>query len=115
MPRTFQFDAARGALLVDVSGVFTDAEFCFGADATVRDPAFKADLRVLVDFSAVTKFTVSAHALEDFVRKRFFSSQARRAFVVNSGFGRVFVEYGKACGAPEQIRILEGARKRWPG
>lgn len=106
MPRTFHFDSERAALFVDVSGIFTDEEFRVGTDTTVRDPAFRADLRVLVDFSAVTKFSVSAQALEDFVQNRFFSSQARRAFVVREGFGRVFVEYGKSCGAPEKIRVF---------
>lgn len=92
---------------MNVSGVFTDDEFRLGAAVTVRDPDFRSDLRVLVDFSAVTEFAVSASALEEFVRSRFFSSKARRAFVVSAGFGRFFVEYGKACGAPEQIRIFD--------
>jgi hypothetical protein len=107
MPRTVQFDSERAALFVNVSGVFTDDEFRFGAAMTVRDRDFKADMRVLVDFSLVTEFRVSANALEEFVRNRLFSSRARRAFVVSSGFGRFFVEYGKSCGAPEQIRIFD--------
>jgi hypothetical protein len=106
MPRTYVVDHERDAIWVSVSGVFTEEEFRTGTDATVHEPGFHRSIRTLVDFSAVTEFKISAKALEEFVLRRFFSKDSRRAFVVGSGFGESFVEFGKILGAEEQIRVF---------
>ena len=106
MPREHYIDKERGAIFVMTSGVFTEMEFVAGAALTIADPDFHPDHRVLVDFSGVTRFEVSAFTLTEFVRKQAFSKKSRRAFVVGSGFGASFVNYGKASGAVEQIQIF---------
>lgn len=106
MPRSFHFDPQRDVLFVSAWGVFTDHEFTAGATATVTDPTFRADLRVLVDFLKVEELRVSAQTLAKFVEQRHFSARSRRAFLVNSHFAQAFVEIGKSFGAPEQIRVF---------
>jgi hypothetical protein len=106
MPRSCVFDTARNAILVEATGVFTEQEFRLGTAAAVKDPRFRPDMRTLVDFSGVTLFKISALALDEFVRGRHFSTEARRAFVVSPGFGATFVTFGMNCGVVEQIRIF---------
>lgn len=106
MPRNHVFDAEKGVIFVEAHGVFTDDEFRLGSDATLADPRFQRDLRTLVDFASVTEFRISAASLMAFVAKRAFSPTSRRAFVVGPGFGHIFVDFGKACGAKEQIQVF---------
>ena len=106
MPREHYFDKERGAIFVTATGVFTELEFTTGTSLTINEPDFQPDLRVLIDFSGVTRFDVSAKALVDFVSKQAFSKKARRAFVVERGFGASFVSFGKSSGALEQIQIF---------
>ena len=101
--------------MVSAHGVYTEEEFRNGIMMTTNDRRFRADARVLIDFTGVTELKISADAVSEFVKKQVFLPQARRAFVVKSGFEASFVEVGKLFGTVEQVQVFRdrGAAVSW--
>lgn len=93
MPWTYTFDSTRDVLIGTATGILTAEELKTGVMAVTHDPRFHPDIRIFLDYYAVTELALSAHTMEELAKIRVYSAKSRRAFLVSSALFAAFFGY----------------------
>lgn len=106
MPWTYAIDRECDVVLVTVSGILTGAELSAGARALIQDPGFHPDIRIFLDYHAVSEVRVSYDLVEAMASSRVYSAKSRRAFYVLPGFAQGVVRYYQAFAQAGQVEVF---------
>lgn len=90
MPATYVIDEDADLVLSRAWGTLTDGDLVANRDAMLADPAFRADLSQLWDFTRVERLDVTGAGVRSLAMGISpFSSLSRRAIIVtdDAGFG----------------------------
>ena len=85
MPWTYAIDKERDVLLITAAGILTAQELQFGVATATSDVSFHPDIRIFIDYRAVTNFGFSLDTVEAMASNQVYSPKSRRAFLVASG------------------------------
>ena len=115
MPAYFRIDKEHRLVLTTISGVFTLADGLAHQEKLLKDPDFAPTFSQLIDFTQVTKVQVGIEEVRRLAQPSIFSSDARRAILVNSelafGLARMFVVFRESSGEKgvRVFRVLDDA------
>jgi hypothetical protein len=115
MPAYFRIDKEHRLVLTTISGVFTLADGLAHQEKLLKDPDFAPTFSQLIDFTQVTKVQVGIEEVRRLAQTSIFSSDARRAILVNSelafGLARMFVVFRESSGEKgvRVFRVLDDA------
>lgn len=104
----YRVDPVSGSLLVRADGLVTGDELLRGAVAVANDPGFGDFARVLLDFSRVTEWTVTAEDLELFARHPRYSIDSRSAAIVRFGLPQGLFGFWAESAKPDTARVFHG-------
>lgn len=97
MPADFHVDAERRVVFSKGTGVLSQADVLDHMDRLMCHPDFLPEFDQLVDFRQLTKVALSSEEVRGLARRKIFSSQSKRAFVVATdlqfGLSRLFATY----------------------
>lgn len=109
MPRTHEIDVERHAVIIVGRGVVTESEMRSGAAALKSDPRLRPDMRILVDFAAVTSLELPTEATIRYAGKAtpHVSNQTRLAIVAATELIYGLMRAYQAFSTAGQIEIFK--------
>ena len=102
----YTIDRERDVVLITATGVLTADDLLTGVAKATRDPDFHPDIRILIDYLAVTDLKFSARTVETMAGYRIYSAKSRRAFLVTAGFAAGIFEYYRTYVTAEQMEVF---------
>jgi len=106
MSWTYAIDKERDVLLITASGVLTAHELRSGVATATTDVSFHPDIRILIDYRAVTKIGFSIDTVEAMASNRVYSPKSRRAFLVTSGFAAGIFQMYRTMAQAGIVRVF---------
>jgi hypothetical protein len=106
MPWTYTIDQERDAVLVTATGIVTGDELTAGAKTLAQDPGFHPDIRILLDYHAISELRVAYNVIETLASSRIYSEKSRRACYVQAGFGVGVGQYYQAFAQAGRVEVF---------
>lgn len=106
MPWNYVIDQERDAVLVTATGVVTGEELTAGVKTLVQDPGFHPDIRMLLDYHAISELRVSYNVIETLASSRVYSAKSRRACYVQVGFALGVGQYYQAFAQAGRVEVF---------
>ncbi len=91
MPAFYVIDKDRKAVFSSGKGMLTAADLMGHQERILKDPEFDPTYSQLLDFSGITEIEITSEDVRRLAQKNVFSSDSRRAFVVQDD-----LQYGLA-------------------
>jgi hypothetical protein len=109
MPVFYKIDKERRLVLSTILGVITLADGLTQQEKLRNDPDFDPSFSQLMDYTHVVKFDFSTDDVRKFAQHSVFSSDSRRAMLVNGdlafGLARMFETFRESLGE-KGIRVF---------
>lgn len=110
MPFTYDIDADKRLVMVDVTGVITAQEVLAFREQIVRDPRYAGGMPQLCDFSAATGIDVDSSGVRELASWSFHPAPLRMAIVAQKpeivGMLRMFGSYRHLARAEDVVQIF---------
>jgi ATP phosphoribosyltransferase regulatory subunit HisZ len=87
MPFSYKIDKQRRLVMSTAAGVLSKADVLWHQDQLLKDPDFDPSFSQLSDLTHVTGFDVTAAGMREMAARTIFSSESRRAVIVNNELG----------------------------
>ena len=106
MSWTYTIDTERKVLLGTAAGILEAEELQTGVATATRDPRFHPDMRIFLDYRAVTELRFSIDTMEMMARNRVYSAKSRRAFLVPTAIDAGFFQYYRAIVETGRVEVF---------
>lgn len=107
----YTFDSEKDVLIGAATGILTAHELKTGVVAAIHDPRFHPDIRIFLDYHAVTQLAFSADTMEEMAKHRVYSAKSRRAFLVSSNLHAAFFGYYRAIVDAGRVEVFTDRAK----